>query len=147
MVAITKDLVDDVILTKRASKVLQQTLANLLQPRSFLIIAATPPPHLLSLGLLTILKPLGVTLLAVKLSLACSHVSVTHRTSNLCSRIKSTTASVLLLIDLAFNTPHFKLLFIDFVFIWLIIFGLRSKTPRRSFEQENEKASMAELHF
>src|SRR3977135_342070 len=110
MVTIAKDLVDDVIFTKRASNELKQTLANLLQQRSFLIIAATPPPRLFNLGLLRILKPLSVTLLAVKLSLTCNHVSVTDKTSNLCSRIKSTTASVLLLIDLAISTP-FKLLF------------------------------------
>src|SRR6266566_4708629 len=134
MVTIAKDLVDDVTFTERASNELKQTLANLLQQRSFLIIAATPPPHLFNLGLLKILKPLGVTLLAEKLSLTCNHVSVTHKTSNLCSRIKSTTASDLLLTDLAFNTPHFKLFFAFILF--LIIFELRSKTPRRSFEQE-----------
>src|SRR6266566_35188 len=135
MVTIAKDLVDDVTFTERTSNKLKQTLANLLQQRSFLIIAATPPPSLFNLGLLKILKPLGVTLLAVKLSLTCNHVSVTHNTSNLCSRIKSTTASVLLLTDLAFSTRYFKLFFFVFVLV-LIIFELRSKTPRRSFEQE-----------
>src|SRR5436190_1689712 len=93
MVTTAKDLVEDVIFTERASNEPKQTSGNLLQPRSSLTIAATPPPRLFTLGLLKILKPLGVTLLEVKLSPSCNHVSVIHKTSNLHSRIKSTTST------------------------------------------------------